>query len=768
MKTILHSVFPAAILLAVVGCQSPLFMNSFGSSIDNERGDTSKKTSSTGFNPFSRKDPRQELRDRQTVDDFVARGRLAVSQNKLDNARLDFESALRIDKNNATAHQLMGQVGDLTGNFKEAETHYQQALKQRPNDPDLLSDIGYSYMQQSRFAEAKEKLERALEAYPNHRMANINIAAVTAYEGDMQRSMAYLMRVGTEQEAQQIMDNLMRNAPQGRGSQTQLVNNTRQDDSTPAMSDLRTQMEAARREATELRRRESDREEMEMRQRMTRAFGPGGAIENDGRISDRNINKMMSDVDRKHHQDINQLGHDNQSPITRLDDQDRNLDQYRPMPEYPNGIRMPDGRPAFIDPATGVVTPRDFNPNSNSNPGPGPAPAPDGNWNQNQNPWNQNQNPADWSYRGQQENQRQFPNSNGQVVPNQPLEIPGRMPPEDWNQRAPMGNGSNANQFNSNGQYVPNRGTTQNSAIQNWSQPSGVDPRTMSNSTGQSSGVWSAANNGNAGFGQSNMKSAPPEIGSEQMRAMQMGLAAGPGGLFPPDLLTPPSQQQQTVHRPETQGGQQPQSTYQPAMSGQQYWSGPQSFQQQPMQNQQSRQGMQNSPVVSQNPFAENGVAGQLSGPNSNNLWQPDNINSGASSGAGNNQVSPMEHSSSQGKMATSNWNTMPTAQPAQVPSATWNHETQLPHQQAGLRTTPAPMSADWQTGALSSPTTNSGFSQPHMLSRNPAETSNGISGYDSTAGNNTTSQFDMTQQRPMPNSNQPTAPSNPMYGPRY
>jgi len=42
--------------------------------------------------------------------------------------------------------------------------------------------------------------------------------------------------------------------------------------------------------------------------------------------------------------------------------------------------------------------------------------------------------------------------------------------------------------------------------------------------------------------------------------------------------------------------------------------------------------------------------------------------------------------------------------------TATWNYESNNPQQQAGLWTQPNPVDGAWQTGALSSPTTNPDF----------------------------------------------------------
>jgi Flp pilus assembly protein TadD len=717
MKTLTFAAFTSVVALSISGCQMPLFTNTFGSTADSK--DRRVTASNPRSNPPRRSDrsnpsdSRRDIVDQRLVAGFIEKGRQAMASNQLADAAINFESVLRIDRNNATAFQLLGQIGDLTGNFKDAEHYYLQALTQRPNDPDLLSDIGYSYMQQGRFREAKSKLFESLKLNPGHRMAKINIAAVLAYEGDQQKAMAYLRQIGSEQEARQIMANLMRNVPTDRGSQTQLASNTQDENLSPAALDLRAQLDDARRTSIEKKRRAAEREDFLMRQRMTQAFGPN----QNGQVEDRDINSMMSDVNRQHQQDINQIQQDNRSGVTRIDDRNRRNGSPNNQSQFQNRsqsdgsqpfaeLRMSDGRRAVIDPRTGLVTPI--------------GPPPSNNMNPNMNIPNRRLNDPGQPNVLQFPN-TQFPNTNGQVVPNQSRQLQLPLDQNQFNdqgqfntrqnqtQQVPTGNSGPLSLNSTGNQFNPNQPNRSNSGV-------------MSNAGVQQPGAWQAG------------RTINPGDEAAQMRALQLGLAAGPAGMMPPDLAKMPAQEQ-NVRRIPTQGGpqfnqqsfnQQPQNQNQfdsrQLKNGQQFPNTqqlPNNWQPNPNGQAPSSQAppAQFNRQQSQLPTGTGAFAGQRNDASAAAPWQP-GADNGRLAAVPDDDISPMEHSSSQGQMHSENWRPMTNATRTEVPSSGWNYETNLPHQTAGPRSSTSPLGSEWRNGPLASPTLDSNFAQPRITHR--------------------------------------------------
>lgn len=146
------------------------------------------------------------------VATLLQRGDQALSEHsqnpaRLSDARNQFEEVLRTDPANATAHHRLGVIADLSRNFPEAERHYAQALQRTPNDPQLLHDIGYSYLLQDQPQQAIPYLERSVELAPGFEMASRKLADayVRTRQTDLaQRTLARLV------PAAQVQDELNR------------------------------------------------------------------------------------------------------------------------------------------------------------------------------------------------------------------------------------------------------------------------------------------------------------------------------------------------------------------------------------------------------------------------------------------------------------------------------------------------------------------------------------------------------------------------------
>lgn len=124
------------------------------------------------------------------VDQLVKSGQAAIREAgdgdsaKLEKARQIFEQVIALDAGNSAAHHGLAIVADLQQDWQAAESHYKQALQQRPQDPSLLNDIGYSYLLQNRTHEARQYLTQALQLSPQLERAHINLALLSLKRGD--------------------------------------------------------------------------------------------------------------------------------------------------------------------------------------------------------------------------------------------------------------------------------------------------------------------------------------------------------------------------------------------------------------------------------------------------------------------------------------------------------------------------------------------------------------------------------------------------------
>lgn len=156
-----------------------------------------------------------------------------LQRDYLNQAAAKYEQVLQQDSENAVAHHRMGVIGDLKRDFLSAETHYRRALKQTPHNPDLLSDIGYSYQLQERFDVAEKFLNRALEINPTHSRAANNLGKLAAERGAYDEAYSLFKRAGSPEHAEKAIAYFF---PDGRPPEDKIANTLQPAASTAAGS----------------------------------------------------------------------------------------------------------------------------------------------------------------------------------------------------------------------------------------------------------------------------------------------------------------------------------------------------------------------------------------------------------------------------------------------------------------------------------------------------------------------------------------------------
>jgi Flp pilus assembly protein TadD len=133
------------------------------------------------------------------VEQLIQSGRAALGEGQtpaqLGRARQDFQEALKLDSGNTDAHHGIAIVADLEEAWSVAEFHYKQALQQRPQDPGILNDLGYSYLLQNRYHDASQYLRQALHVSPQHEHAHINLALLALKRGDRNAAESQLSEI---------------------------------------------------------------------------------------------------------------------------------------------------------------------------------------------------------------------------------------------------------------------------------------------------------------------------------------------------------------------------------------------------------------------------------------------------------------------------------------------------------------------------------------------------------------------------------------------
>ena len=242
MKTYISVAVCASFLLLLAGCQFSQFKSGltksslFGkddkadktqlSSVGAEADESNKSTLFSSKKSGGSESSTAQVSDRsdktsfsnrrsrfQSVAENLKAGNTAAEQDQLDEAKLNYQKVLEDQPNHEIAHHRLAIIADKQRDYHAAERHYLGALKSNQSNPDLLSDLGYSYFLQGRYRESEQSLRQALAAQPSHLRALNNLGLLYGTKGDYDQALAMFRRTGTEHEAQ---DKMARLFPQGK------------------------------------------------------------------------------------------------------------------------------------------------------------------------------------------------------------------------------------------------------------------------------------------------------------------------------------------------------------------------------------------------------------------------------------------------------------------------------------------------------------------------------------------------------------------------
>ena len=217
---------PAAALLLLSGCALPsLFTASANNKPIQEPAASSGPSGSKFTNSWSgsqnAKPPPQDIAatagtaagdSERRIQDLLATGERCQSAGDRRAARIAFEQALRLAPGDASVNYQLAIMDDEEGHFADAERHYFAVMKQTPNDPNVLSSLGWSYLLQGRYDDSDRILREALRYDPDNKFALNNLGMLYGTRGDYDGALAIFRMAGSEADAQQALALLKQNA----------------------------------------------------------------------------------------------------------------------------------------------------------------------------------------------------------------------------------------------------------------------------------------------------------------------------------------------------------------------------------------------------------------------------------------------------------------------------------------------------------------------------------------------------------------------------
>jgi Tfp pilus assembly protein PilF len=153
----------------------------------------------------ARKTPWRNRQSQPTASQLLAESERERQAGQLISARAACEQALKLDPANVDAQYQLARIADDERKFPEAERIYQSLLKDRPNDPAVLTSLGWSYYQQGRLDDSERCLREAIAVQPRNQVALYNLGLVLGTRGNQDAAWECFRAAGTEDQARKAM-----------------------------------------------------------------------------------------------------------------------------------------------------------------------------------------------------------------------------------------------------------------------------------------------------------------------------------------------------------------------------------------------------------------------------------------------------------------------------------------------------------------------------------------------------------------------------------
>src|SRR5262245_59389388 len=121
---------------------------------------------------------RQIALDPTAATFYLERGRRAMDERRWDDARRDFETAIKVEPDGATGYQYLGNFLVVRGRYRDALAVYHDGLMRRPESVDLRYNAAVAAYKGGMAAEARRMALAVLDVDPAHAGARLILSKV--------------------------------------------------------------------------------------------------------------------------------------------------------------------------------------------------------------------------------------------------------------------------------------------------------------------------------------------------------------------------------------------------------------------------------------------------------------------------------------------------------------------------------------------------------------------------------------------------------------
>jgi putative PEP-CTERM system TPR-repeat lipoprotein len=122
-------------------------------------------------------------------------GTALIAAGKRDQAREQYNEALKLDPKSAAALLSLGSLDSLEGHYKDATGHYEAALKQDPHNAAAITALGQVAVLQDHKADAVKWFKQAIDAAPKSAAAYVGLVVVYSQSGQFDEAVSTARRL---------------------------------------------------------------------------------------------------------------------------------------------------------------------------------------------------------------------------------------------------------------------------------------------------------------------------------------------------------------------------------------------------------------------------------------------------------------------------------------------------------------------------------------------------------------------------------------------
>ena len=147
-----------------------------------------------------------------TTDNYVADNNLAVvleARGEFDEAMSRLQEAIRLKPYDVPAIFNLGNVYYATVQYDEAISEYRDALRLDPNNPDIHLNLGNAFFKKKQFDDAIAQYQEVVRLDPGNALAHNNLGEMLAKKGQTDDAISqYLEAIGLKPDYAQAYNNL--------------------------------------------------------------------------------------------------------------------------------------------------------------------------------------------------------------------------------------------------------------------------------------------------------------------------------------------------------------------------------------------------------------------------------------------------------------------------------------------------------------------------------------------------------------------------------